>query len=126
MDLDDESEALHRIAYSKGDKAAQLVSLIITYGWRRAADLPSISQLRDAAVLTSRVAPDHHRRIQALIALRAVAHVEQPDYARHITRRQGSYLYYVYNHLTPDQLAWARAQLVPSPAEPRQMRLLTV
>ena len=109
-ELEREKTALYAAHYRHGYKAVELITWIDRYGYAKAAGLASLTRLRQAEKFTRSRAPQHHRRIEALLAIRAVEHVE--DGAR-ATRSQSAYLTWLYHRLSEEQRQWCQQQLKP-------------
>lgn len=109
--LDDEKEKLHGANYTQGRQASELIEWIDRYGYARAAGLASLTKLRRAERFAYKQnATEHHRRVQALLAIRAVEFVEAENPPR-TSKRQGQFLQFTYNLLDDEKRAWCRDKL---------------
>ncbi len=117
-----EKARLHSVNYTRGRQATELLGWITQYGYLKAARRASLTRLRQTEQFTYRLhAYECHRRITALLALRAVEFVEASQHGYHPphpTPRQARHLQSFYNsRITPEQKAWCRQQLhqLPTP-----------
>lgn len=108
--LQSEHVALHAADYVRGRQATELVEWVQTHGYRRAAELASLTRLQQAASFTNGRAPEHHRLIEGLIALRAVMYVEGSNPPK-ATPRQRDWLRERYEELTTVECEWCRQQV---------------
>lgn len=109
-ELSREKTVLHGTDYRRGYKATELMTWISQLGYVKAAGKASLTRLREAAQFTRSRAPQHHRYIEALLAIRAVEHVENGDQA---TRIQSAYLTDFYHRLSEEDRRWCHQQLLP-------------
>ena len=107
-EMDREKAVLHAANYRRGYKATELVTWIRQLGYVGAAGKASFTRLCDAAAFTRSRAPQHHCCIEALLAIRAVEHVENGAQA---TRVQSAYLAQLYHCLGEEDRQWCRQQL---------------
>lgn len=123
--LESEREALRATDYRRGHAAISLVESIRLHGYLRTAlevgrgEVHSYSTLTDGASFSRRLAPEHHRRVSALLALVAVACEDADERFRgHFKPGQRAQLHEHYvRHVDAETRAWARRQLALAAAE---------
>jgi hypothetical protein len=121
-----EREALSQHGHARAPIAVRVVASILSRadGYRATAlrvgpgHAYTFSGVSVAAQITRGVAPEHHARLEALLAVLAVA-VEDEDarFARRFGARELAQLHHRYRHLSTEQVRWARAELARPPAE---------
>ena len=104
-ELNQEKTVLHGTDYRRGYKATELMTWIRQLGYVKSAGKASLTRLRETAQFTRSRAPQHHRCIETLLAIRAVEHVERGGQA---TQTQSDYLTQLYHRLGTEELHWCR------------------
>lgn len=97
--------------HTLGKLASGLVEGIGKYGYVKAAHRTSLVRLYRVEQFTHRRrAMEHHRRIKALLAIRAVEFVESIEQPQMVTRQE-LFLKYTYTLLSSSQREWCRKEL---------------